>query len=463
MRNTLYSKYISMAAVCAMLFGGISCSKDAQDDFGSTPPLAVAAVSVSAPEFAGDTRVTLNPTDLIKWYSSDKSYAGLYSPGKGIVKSVSTGSTISSDGFNATFQFESTNITSFTSDAARIIYPCTKEAKDASSFAFSIPASQTLNAKAGSVSRYGSSSCVPMISDAFAIRSTLTETTYPVGYKATASASAQMHLLSSIVAFYVYDSEGTYAAEKVKAVEMKSSSVGIAAPSSVELTADNELPQLVGTSTSAVAQFSSSSYYFPLNGVTSKETSAPIYLSIIPAEFAGEIVVVTDKGKHVFPFETPKKFNRAEVKDMSLNLSSPKAAVKPIPSLQIVNINRASVSGRTGKMVTMTVKLDENCAGFYAQISTKQIKTVSEMLNQHKYLVGQPDDDYFTANADGTVNFQIFMGNSFTFSALSFDASGDAGIGQSLGDNGYGYPTTYNVTKDGDVPDIDEDMVYFNN
>ena len=460
MRKSFYSRFISAVAISAVIFGGISCSEDARDGLGSTPPLAVAAVSVSAPEFSDATRVILNPTDLIKWYSSDKSYAGLYSPDKGIVKSTYN-STISADGFNAVFYFESSNITSFSSDAARIVYPCTAESKEASSFTFAIPAVQSLSAKAGSISRAGSSSCVPMISDAFAVKSTLTETTYPVGYKASASASSAMHLLSSIVAFYVYDSEGTYATEKVKSIEIQSSSVAIGAPKAVALTADNELPVLEGSSQSVKASFSSSSYYFALNGVTAKEQSAPIYVSIIPAEFAGKIVVTTDKGNHIFPFETPKRFNRAEVKDFYLNLSNPKAQYSPIAKLDITNVSRLPrEDGYSGCKVVLTVKTDENCAGFCAYIGTNKLSTVNDVVRWGKICMFDDEvGEGFTSLGNGVYQYTSSVSASFYFAALPISKDGMYGIGKYLS-----YTGGYNSTKtNGDVADIEDDISEFNN
>ncbi len=447
-----------------MLFGGISCSKDAQDDLGSPPLLAVAAVSVSAPEFSDDTRTVLNPTDLIKWYSSDKSYAGLYSPGKGIVKSTYT-STVSDDGFNAVFKFTSSKITSFSSDAARILYPCTAEANGASSFKFSIPAEQSLTSKAGSLSRSGSSACVPMISDAFSVTSSLQDqTSYPYGVEGVAEAGGSMHILSSLVACYIYDSEGTYAAEKVKAVELQSSSTAIGVPQAVELTADNELPVLEGTSQTVKAAFSYSSNYFALNGINSKEQSAPIYLSIIPSEFSGKIVVNTDKGAHIFQFDTPKTFNRAEVKNMYLNLSNAKVQHISIPTVDITNVNRAARDdGNSGCKVTLTIKTDANCTGLYAYVGGTQYSKVADVIkNGEKYVFGDADSEAFQSLGDGIYKYVKSVPSyptKFYFAVLPIGGGDILGIGKYLS-----YTGGYSLKTDGnDVADIEEDISAFNN
>lgn len=452
------------------VFAAAACTKTEK----VTEPVqggAVLTVEALAPQtHQPETKVTLNPTDLIKWYSLDKSYAGLYSPGKGIVKSTSIGSSISEDGQQATFKFSSTKITSFDSDAARILYPCTSESSSSSAkFSFSVPAAeQTLSSKAGSSTSYGSSAVVPMISDAFAVKCSYKEAeTYYGDTEWYGVASAQMRILSSIVAFYVYDSEGKYASEKVKSIELRSSSSNISAPLSITLPSDNELPALEGSRQTAKVQFSSSSNYFSLSGVTSKETSAPIYLSIIPAEFSGSVIVKTDKASYVFTFDSPKKFARAEVKDFLLNLSSAKVQRVEPTSIQITSVHRATVTGKTGRMVTLTVKLSDNASGFYAYVGTTQISTAAGMQASQlveKYTVGQSDDDTFIANEDGTISYKHFMSSNFTFSVLPYDASGTLGVGEYLGNNSWGYAKTYNVTADdGNVEKIEDDIVKFNN
>ena len=448
----------------------ISCSKTAAPEGSASSGNGVLVVEAFAPQVnQPDTKVTLNPTDLIKWYSSDKSYAGLFVEGKGIVKSTTSGSSISADGQQATFNFSSSKITSFSSDAARVVYPCTSESSSTSlKYTFSVPSEQSLSSKAGSSSSYGSNAVVPMISDAFSVKSSYKEAeSYYGTAEWYATASAKMHLLTSIVAFYVYDSEGQYSGEKVKSIELQSSSSNISGSSTTSLTSDNQIPVLEGTSRIAKAQFSYSSNYFSLSGITSKEKSSPIYLSIVPAVFAGSVVVTTDKASYIFPFENPKTFTRAEVKDFYLNLSNPKVQRVEPTSCQITKIYREKVSGKTGRMVTMTVKLSDNAAGFYAYIGTTAIKTAADIVKSQfvsKYTVGQDDDDSFTLNSDGTVDYKKFLSSNFTFSVLPYDENGVLGIGQRLGSNSYGYDMTYNVTAaDGYVSAIEDDIVPFNN
>ena len=427
---------------------------------------AVLTVNAHAPQTnQPETKVTLNPTDLIKWYSSDKSYAGLFSPGKGIVKSTSAGSSISEDGQQATFKFSSTKITSFESDAARIIYPCTEESSSSSAkFSFSVPASeQTLSSKAGSATSYGSSAVVPMISDAFAVKCSYKEAeTYYDDTEWYGTASAHMHVLSSIVAFYVYDSEGTYSSEKVKSIELRSSSANISAPLSITLTADNELPVLEGTRQTAKVQFNYSWNYFSLSGVTSKEASAPIYLSIIPAEFAGKVIVKTDKSTIAFPFDAPKKFNRAEVKDFSLNLSNPKAQ-KIIPTnVSITNVNRAARTDgySSGCKATITFKVDEGSKGFYAYIGNTQYKDVSNVIKWgEKYTIGEENaSSSFVSLGNGVYEYSKNLSNKLYFAVLPFGDDEEPGIGEYLD-----YANGYSTTKLGDVEAITEDISKFNN
>lgn len=450
----------------------ISCSKTASPDgHGHAAGNGVLVVEAFAPQVnQPDTKVTLNPTDLIKWYSSDKSYAGLFVEGKGIIKSTSSGSSISADGQQATFNFSSSKITSFSSDAARIVYPCTSESSSTSlRYTFTVPSEQSLSSKAGSSSSYGANAVVPMISDAFPVKSSYKETESYFGTSTEwyATASAKMHLLTSIVAFYVYDSEGLHSGEKVKSIELQSSSSCISGSFTTSLTSDNQIPEIEGTSRIAKAQFSYSSNYFSLSGITSKETSSPIYLSIVPAVFAGKVVVTTDKASYIFPFENPKTFTRAEVKDFYLNLSNPKVQRVEPTSCQITKVYREKVSGKTGRMVTLTVKLSDNAAGFYAYIGTTSLKTAADIVKSQfvsKYTVGQDDDDSFTLNSDGTIDYKKFLSSSFTFSVLPYDENGVLGIGQRLGTNSFGYDMTYNVTAaDGYVSAIEEDIVPFNN
>lgn len=388
----------------------------------------------------------------------------MYSPGKGIVKSTSTGSSISEDGQQATFKFSSTKITSFDSDAARILYPCTSESSSSSAkFSFSVPAAeQTLSSKAGSSTSYGSSAVVPMISDAFAVKCSYKEAeTYYGDTEWYGVASAQMRILSSIVAFYVYDSEGKYASEKVKSIELRSSSSNISAPLSITLPSDNELPVLEGSRQTAKVQFSYSSNYFPLSGVTSKETSAPIYMSIIPGEFAGKVILKTDKSTVAFPFDTPKKFNRAEVKDFYLNLSNPKAQ-KIIPTnVSITNVNRAARTDgySSGCKATITFKVDEGSKGFYAYIGNTQYKEVSSVIKWgEKYIVGEENSSSsFVSLGNGVYEYSKNLSNKMYFAVLPFGDDEELGIGEYLN-----YANGYNTTKFGDVDDIENDIAKFN-
>ena len=425
---------------------------------------AVLTVNAHAPQTnQPETKVTLNPTDLIKWYSSDKSYAGLFLPGKGFVKSDLSGSSISDDGQQATFKFISSNI-SLSSNTARIVYPCTSSQTTSNmDYKFSLPSVQNLSSLAGSATSSDSSAAVPMISDVFSVKSSSGETS------SSAEASAKMHILSSIVAFYVYDSEQTHSSESVKSIELQSSSVAISSPTSVTLATDNEVPSLSGTSSSAKVQFSNSSYYFSLLGKKSKEDSSPIYLSIIPSEFVGKVIVETTKAFYVFPFEASKKFMRAEVKDFYLNLSNPKAEVVAPSAIEVTKAYREKQG--SGCVVTLTVKLSDNAAGFYAYVGSTQKLKASELLSASKYLVGQDDNDSFTKNEDGTIDYKVKMYQSFSFSVLPFDENGILGIGEGLGDEEVedylGYistkPVYYGCTKTDDLGGFKNYMVKFNN
>lgn len=423
---------------------------------------AILTIEASAPQVnQPETKVTLNPADLIKWSSSDKSYAGLFLPDNGIIQSDVSATTISSDGSDASFQFSSKSIYFSASEAARVLYPCSSEASGASSFSFRIPEIQTLSSKAGSVTTTN----VPMISDAVSVKSSVSGTEYSPSYDSNVI-KAKMHILSSIIAFYVYDSKGIYSDEKVKSIELHSSSSKISEPEPISLNLDGSLPLLEGTSRTAGVQFSYSFYQYSLAGIISKELSSPIYMSIIPGQFAGDVTVKTDKATYVFPFENPKTFARAEVKDFSLNLSNEKA-VRSVPtSITVTNVGRTQVPD--GCKVTLTVKLSDNANGFYAYVGASQKTTASSMLSADKYIVGQEDDDKFSLNADGTVNYNCVVSQKFTFSVLPFDANDVVGVGQRLGENedywsGETYPRTYSNTNYTDVKNIEGDIVPFNN
>ncbi len=453
-------KKVNNFIIAGLAILATACTKT-EKDADTVQGGAVLTVEASAPQVnQPETKVTLNPTDLIKWYSSDRRCAGLFLPGNGVVASDFTDSKISEDGQQATFKFKSSEIL-LGSNNARIVYPYTSSTEvSGMDYTFTLPSVQSLTSVAGSASSSGSSAAVPMISDAFSVKSSSDETS------ASAEASAKMHILSSIVAFYVYDSEQTHSSESVKSIELQSSSVAISSPASVTLTADNGIPSLTGTSNSAKAQFSSSSYYFSLLGKTSKEDSAPIYLSIIPSEFAGKVIVETNKAFYLFPFETAKTFTRAEVKDFYLNLSNPKAETATPSAIEVTKASREKQG--SGCVVTLTVKLSDNAAGFYAYVGSTQKLKASELLSSSKYLVGQENNESFTKNDDGTIDYKIKVYQNFSFSVLPFDENGILGIGEGLGDeeDEYGWgtkPVYYGYTKTDNLNGFKDYMVKFNN
>lgn len=442
-------KLYSLFVLATVLFAA-ACEKA---DDSSAIASASSELSVNVAVAGSGTKTVLNAADLIKWDASDAKKMGIWLVAPTAEYTYNTfiasaSAEFSEDYASATFKFadSSTNYKEVT--PKRLFYPYfSSPTPTRYNIVMTVPTEQKQTA-AGE-NKFGSES-VPMVSD-FVVAENAEVDGLNVTY------GAKMHVLSSIIAFYVYDSAGAYAAEKVESITLASTSDAfVAGATNIAKVneghfADESEPEctLVGDSKSAVVTLTEK---FALDGVASKSASAPIYLSIVPGAFEGKITVRTDKAIYIFPFAAAKTFAKAEVCEFSLNLSNEKAqrtalADMPKPVVKITHLSRKA-SGSTNTAAITVKKGNDAAVGFYACIMPKANGsdiTKSEILSKGELFMFDSDSnsDSFTVKSDGSVVYtqkvNLYSPSVFAFAAMAVDAYGN--YGNLIGDNGYGNST----------------------
>jgi len=453
-----YHNLASMIAAAAVAAAAVSC---AADDELVPPPSSAAENSESQislnVSLAEGSRTSLNTLaeDLIRWHSNDATKMGLCAdiPISGysiyyLIKSSKADFNLEEDAHTArtgTFSFSSSN--GAVNKLVRAYYPFVNNGSlddmyQGKEVTFTIPTALT-QYNAASESKWEMSNgytFIPMISD------DLSGTTVS---GSNAEVQTKMHVLSSIIAFYVYDSSQAYADEVVKSITFQSTNGKyVAGPTTVKLTdlKVGELPVLTGNSVETVVKRNSAGQ-IALKGVISKATSKPLYMSVIPGDFAGKITVQTDVASYIFPFSATKHFGRAEVKDMLLNLSN--ANVQRIllseivtPVVNLTKLER-SQSGSYCNTTLTIVKGNDAVVGFYALTAPKTNAdlTREEVMAGDVYHFGDPDNDMFELQADGkTVKYRkkvnLYSPTQFSFGVIPFGKYDN--YGELKGDYGYG-------------------------
>lgn len=438
-----YDNFAAKIAAVALLAATVSCSTEDE----ATPPLTLAdgesAIRISLTTSSEDTRTTINSTDLIKWNADDATKMGLLASYEYESQDYQYGSWSSSTssyvyqsskidlGNNpktAVFLFKESHTESDYSrnykilSVKRAIYPFATEYATTVA-TFTVNGEQKQNA-AGETT-YGDAS-VPMVG-------------IPSEHIASddgksVSCLARMHVLSSIIAFYVYDSSQDYAGETVKSIEFQSAAGNISGDTKIFWSnfPDDGIPELTGTSTTVKTSLTTA---FAVNGVAEKSQSSPIYMSVVPGTFTGKIVVETDKAMYFYPVLSPKTFDRANVKEIALNLSSSKAermdkSAYVKPDVRYVKLVRTGTSTTT---VTVERSNDE-AMGFYIygkftnSNSASSAVSRAEVLSGSVYRFGAADNDssIFTLQDDGSVvyNVKSGYGSNVTWGVIAFDRYG---------------------------------------
>lgn len=449
----IYYNFASKIAAVALTAAVVACS--AEDDM--TPPLenddSRSTITLNA-SMAEGTRTSLNSLaeHMLIWTNNNE-YSRM---GLGVLRVSSVGgetsfclkgsgcTEMSEDNRSASFSFTSKNeIRSL----LRAYYPYVYEAELYSNAYYSeterlgsvvpvtIPSVQkqitaVAADKTGVTNGYD---ILPMVSGPL----TIDEKTSFEGMEATVK--AKMHVLSSIIAFFVYDSSGTYAAETVEEIDLQVDNGYVSGSTNVDLAnlGQTEIPALVGTQNKASVTLNPSAKIV-LSGVTSKQLSQPIYLSVVPGDYVGKITVKTDAAYYVFPFSKTKHFERAEVKDLLLNLSNEKVqrtAISEIVTPDITVTNLARSYSSNVQTATITVKkLNDAVVGFYALFKGQETVsrlTATEVISKGDvYRFGEPDNDLFTLQSDGTVNYKKAVtkaGGTFAFAVVPFGSFGNTG------------------------------------
>lgn len=436
----IYSKAIMAAFVAVIAAVGASCSSDEEASVPESDGKGLTEISLVVPPPVADegSRTTLNPTDMIKWNTDDAKKMGLTRNqlGESLLQSSSM-ELLDDTGKSAKFTYVASSYDVTLAGLCKAFYPYFQGTTIVN---MEVAVNQTQN-QAGETT-YGSAS-IPMISD---LLSDMSAENIELSGK-QAVLKTKMHVLSSIVAFYVYDSAGTHALEKVMKITLISNATNIAGVTSVN-TGQADLPQLTGSSRMVSVSLASS---YALDGIMSKAQSKPIYLSLIPSDFTGRIIVETDQAYYTFPFDTPKNFARAEVKDMPLNLSNEKVSIttkgsQTKPSISLVKLNRANaVTAGYNVKATLTVRRgNEETIGFYIAFEVKSgmsdTPTQATVLSGDIYYYGQMDDEKFTANGDAVAYMQELKATTgnIAFGVIPFDQFGNLGAMQADGGFGLG-------------------------
>lgn len=431
-------------ALCA-----VACDKS--DASSAIESSATAELSVNVAVAGGETKTVLDAADLIKWDTADAKKMGIWLIAPTSEYTYNTFATSASAEFSddfasAVFKFSDSSTNYKEVVPKRLYYPAVAGATRYG-VTVTIPTSQK-QTSAGE-NKFGSES-VPMVSDFISADDAEVD-----GLNVTYG--AKMHVLSSVIAFYIYDSAGAYADENVESITFASSSDAfVAGETNIAKVGEGHFTNesdpdcdLVGDSKSAAVALTEK---FALAGVASKAASAPIYLSIVPGTFDGKVTVRTDKAIYVFPFASAKTFGKAQVCEFSLNLSNEKAqrvalADMPKPVVKITHLSR--VASGSYNTATITVKKGNDAAiGFYACILPKANGvdiSESEILSKGELFLFDSDDnsDSFSVKADGSVTYtqklSLYSPSMFAFAAMAVDAYDNHG--SLIGDNGYGNST----------------------
>ena len=439
-------KGIEYMAAGLMMLVAASCTKSeaVQEIDGGGNAITIEVT----PSFeTSETKTVLSQSPLIRWGADDAKNMALScfresSSSEGVYYSHcfsrSSSFTPAEDYLSAVFSFSADSPIS-ENHPMRAIYPYSSGLTTRYSVVFDVAASQT-QGSAGE-NTFASAS-VPMVSDIF----------NPAVENGTVSTSVSMHVLSSVIAFYVYDSKGDYRSEKVTGITLSSDSGNIAGETKItDITTNGEIPVLTGSVRTADVALTSP---YSLSSADSKESSAPIYLSVVPSSVSGEITVKTDKALYFFTFTEQKTFNRAEVKDFYLNLSNEKVERVALSSLTkpvigITHLSRTQ-SGSYNNAVLTIKKGNDAVVGFYALMKPKQNEalTRAEVLSGDVYHFGDADSDEFALQSNGTVLYKkrlyLYSPSQFSFAVVPFDKYGN--LGNMVGDYGYG-----NSTRESDL------------
>ncbi|WP_417012653.1 hypothetical protein [Alistipes sp.] len=440
----LYRNFASKLVAVASMAAAVACS--AED--GTTPPPSSAegdsAIRISLTATAEGTRTTLNATDLIKWNADDAQKMGLFASYEYESRDYMYGDwsvtrsrkvyqsdriELGENPKTALFSFQDSRADGDLSrnykitSVERAVYPFTTEYAT-SAITFTVDGEQKQSA-AGETT-YGAAS-VPMVGIP-------TEHVASEDRKSV-SCLMPMRVLSSIIAFYVFDSSQSYAGESVKSIEFQSEAGNVSGDSKIfwsDLPADG-IPVLTGTRTMVKTSLETA---FAVDGVTEKSQSSPIFMSVVPGSFTGRIVVETDKAMYFYPVSSPKTFERASVKEMTLNLSGAKAdrmdkSAYVKPDVRYVRLVR---TGNTS--TTVTVKRSNDAAvGFhifgkftYQNVESSAV-TKEEVMGGSVYRFGAADNDssVFELQDDGSVVYKVPNNASYsnvTWGVIAFDKYG---------------------------------------
>lgn len=439
----IYYNFASRIAAVALTAAVVACS--AEDDM--TPPPSAegdSAISISLTATAEGTRTTFNAADLIKWNADDAKKLGLLATYEYDSREYSYGEwstarsrkvyqsselNLGNNPKTAVFSFQDSRADGDLSrnykitSIERAFYPFTTEYAT-TVVTFSVAGEQ--KQPAAGETTYGAAS-VPMVG--------IPSEHAASDDRKSVSCLTQMHVLSSIIAFYVYDSSQNYAAEKVKSIEFQSESENISGDTKIfwsELPADG-IPVLTGTGTTVKTTLETT---FAVDGVTEKSQSSPIYMSVVPGSFTGRIVVETDKAMYFYPVSSPKTFDRANVKEMSLNLSSEKVDRMDKSTYVKPDVRYIKLVRKSNASTTVTVERSNDAAvGFYIygkftyQGVESSAVTKEEVMKGSVYRFGAADNDssVFTLQEDGSVVYKVPNNVSYsnvTWGVIAFDKYG---------------------------------------
>ncbi len=141
----------------------------------------------------------------------------------------------------------------------------------------------------------------------------------PIELSSTVSEySASMRMISSLVRFLVYSSEGK--TDKVKSVSVTSDADIAGARVAIVNWTNEDNREFNGGDVSKTAVVTLAQE-FDLGGITSKDDTKGIYLGLIPATSASTVyTVTTDKGAYIFTASASVEFKAGTIHNIALNL-----------------------------------------------------------------------------------------------------------------------------------------------
>ncbi len=210
---------------------------------------------------------------------------------------------------------------------------------------------------------------------------------------------------AAMAAFNIYTSTEEYVDETIESISYTNtgSDAPIAGTFSVDLTAvpsRGDMPAIEsienGSKTIEV-NFTGKGYLLDVND---KETNI-VYMSVLPGEYEGTVVVTTNKATYTFPAKKPLPLPRAYVRKIALDLAKaterkPNQSGAEINTINIASIENAGITLNSGTYIKQETSWNQNGIEYSANYIAKNTKdgTGNILMGANQFLQFQKNTGY---------------------------------------------------------------------